>query len=277
MDLLYSLPDAARGPCDQAMGNENGNPYTGVGVSHSSRRPPGGHARILVVDDQDDVRQMLVTALGIDGYEVDEAADAYEGLKRLEGAQYDLVLTDYSLPGGTGTWMLHQAFDRGLMDGTDALIVTAHPDVDSPDDVEVITKPVELDRFLDQVRRLVDAGPRRAAEGSPMDVRSAPAGQKLEQEGHKVELVLYVSAASPTCIQARRNLERLLEQFDRSQVKFTICDLERDPLAGAADRIAFTPTLVKRFPEPRMWVLGNLRESQILADLLRVYGVDGSE
>jgi CheY-like chemotaxis protein len=259
------------------MGNENGNQYTGVGVSHSTRRTPGDHARILVVDDQADVRQMLVTALGIDGYEVDEAADAYEGLKRLEGAHYDLVLTDYSMPGGTGTWMLHEAFDRGLMDGTDALIVTAHPDVDSPDDVEVITKPVDLDRFLDQVRRLVDAGPRRAAEGSFMDVRGAQAGQTLEPEGHKVELVLYVSSASPTCIQARRNLERLLEQFDRSQVKFTICDLERDPLAGAADRIAFTPTLVKRFPEPRMWVLGNLRESQILADLLRVYGVDGSE
>ena len=252
------------------MGNEKGDQYTGVGVSHSTRRPPGGHARILVVDDQDDVRQMLVTALGIDGYDVDEAADAHEGLKRLEGAHYDLVLTDYSMPGGTGTWMLHEAFDRGLMDGTDALIVTAHPDVDSPDDVEVITKPVELDGFLDQVRRLVDAGPRRAAEGSPMDVSSA-------ETGHKVELVLYVSSKSPTCIQARRNLERLLEKFDRSQVKFTICDLERDPLAGAADRIAFTPTLVKRFPEPRMWVLGNLRESQILADLLRVYGVDDSE
>ena len=92
---------------------------------------------------------------------------------------------------------------------------------------------------------------------------------------HKVELVLYVSSASPASIQARRNLERLLQQFDTSQVKFTVCDLVRDPFAGEADRIAFTPTLVKRFPEPRMWVLGNLREPEILADLLRVCGVDG--
>jgi two-component system response regulator GlrR len=227
-------------------------------------------ARILLVEDQEDVRQMLVTALGMHGYQVDEAADAHQGLQRLERARYNLVLTDYSMPGGTGTWMLHEAFERGLMDGTEALIVTAHPDVDNPDDVEVITKPIELDRFLDQVRRLLDAGPQGAAKGSPMDSGRAPAS-------HKVELVLYVSSASPMCIQARRNLEQLLGQFDRSQVKFTICDLERDPLAGASDRIAFTPTLVKRFPEPRMWVLGNLRESQILADLLRVYGVDGSE
>lgn len=94
---------------------------------------------------------------------------------------------------------------------------------------------------------------------------------------YRVELILYISSASPASIQARRNLERLLAGFDRTQVKFSVCDLGRDPLAGEADRIAFTPTLVKRYPEPRMWVLGNLRESQILADLLRVYGVDGIE
>jgi hypothetical protein len=92
-----------------------------------------------------------------------------------------------------------------------------------------------------------------------------------------VELVLYVSCDSPASIQARRNLERLLERFDTAQVKYSICDLGRNPLAGEADRIAFTPTLVKRFPEPRIWVLGNLRESGILADLLTVCGVDPKE
>lgn len=51
----------------------------------------------------------------------------------------------------------------------------------------------------------------------------------------------------------------------------------RDPLAGEADRIAFTPTLVKRFPEPRVWMLGNLKDTETLADLLRVYGVDAKE
>ena len=89
--------------------------------------------------------------------------------------------------------------------------------------------------------------------------------------------MLYVSSASPTCVQARRNLERLLEEFDASQVRYTVCDLVREPLAGETDRIAFTPTLVKRHPEPKMWVLGNLREPQIVADLLRACGVDPRE
>jgi hypothetical protein len=60
-------------------------------------------------------------------------------------------------------------------------------------------------------------------------------------------------------------------------VRYTVCDLVRDPLAGEVDRIAFTPTLVKRYPEPKMWVLGNLREPQIVADVLRVCGVDARE
>ena len=247
------------------------------GFGNSERSVPGGigkrsgppQARILVVEDQPDVRAMLAMALGLDGHQVDEACDAHEGLERLAQARYNLVLSDYSMPGGTGAWMLHEAARRGLMDGAEALLITAHPDVEGPDNVEVVTKPVELDQLLEQVRRLLAASASSRSE-SPMDAdRTAP--------DHKVELILYISSASPASIQARRNLERLLARFDSTQIKFSVCDLGRDPLAGEADRIAFTPTLVKRYPEPRMWVLGNLRESQILADLLRVYGVDGIE
>jgi hypothetical protein len=86
--------------------------------------------------------------------------------------------------------------------------------------------------------------------------------------------VLYVSSSSPASAQARRNLERILAEFDPVQVKFTLCDLIKHPLAGEQDRVAFTPTLVKRFPEPRTWVLGSLRDRHVVADLLRVCGVD---
>ena len=94
---------------------------------------------------------------------------------------------------------------------------------------------------------------------------------------HKVELILYVSSESSVSMQAKRNLERLLDRFDTSQVKCSVCDLVRDPLAGEDDRVAFTPTLVKRFPEPRVWVLGNLRDPDVLIDMLRVCGVDARE
>jgi len=225
-------------------------------------------ARILVVEDQDDVRRMLATALSIEGHHVDEASSATDGLKCLEQHRYDLVLSDYAMPGGTGSWMLHQASERGLLKGAIALIVTAHPDVRELEDVKVIRKPLDLDHFLEQIRKIV-------AESH--EARSAARGGELQagaSDGCKVELVLYVSSASPTSIEARRNLERLLQQFDASQVRYTVRDLVFEPLAGESDRVTFTPTLVKRYPEPKMWVLGNLRESQIIADLLRSCGVD---
>ena len=226
-------------------------------------------ARILVVEDQDDVRRMLVTALEIEGHEVADAANAADGLRHLQQQRYDLVLSDYAMPGGTGTWMLHEATRRGLMERTAALIVTAHPDVRDLADILVISKPLDLDIFLEQVRRILSEG------------GAHPQGHEtIEPHGevpYRVELVLYVSSASAASTQAKLNLERVLRRFAAAQIKFTICDLVRDPLAGDKDRIAFTPTLVKRYPEPRMWVLGNLRDTEVLSDLLRVSGVDEKE
>ena len=237
-------------------GPEN-RPAADIPVSNGFHR-----ARILVVEDQDDVRRLLVTALEIEGHLVDEAANAREGLDRLQKSHYDLVLSDYAMPGGTGSWMLHEAEREGLLRGTAALIVTAYPDARELTHLEVIPKPIDLDHFLEQVRRVLTEGAKR--DGTDADgVRS-----------HRVELVLYVSPNSPASAQARRNLEDLLAQFEPTQIKYSVCDLVRDPLGGEQDRVAFTPTLVKRYPAPRMWVLGNLRETEIVGDLLRVCGVD---
>jgi DNA-binding NtrC family response regulator len=231
-----------------------------------SASAPQVPARILVVEDQEDVRQMLTLALEFEGHRVDGAANAHEGLKRLREARYNLVLSDYAMPGGTGAWMLQEATRLGLLTNTAAVIVTAHPHVRDVADVPVIGKPLDLDRFLEQVRSILIAA---AGDGNGQS-----SSVESSHSAYRVELVLYISSASPASIQARRNLERLLAQFEATQVKCSICDLGREPLAGEEDRIAFTPTLVKRFPEPRMWVLGNLRETDVLSDLLRVCGVD---
>jgi circadian clock protein KaiB len=165
--------------------------------------------------------------------------------------------------------MLQQASAADLLRDTISLVVTAHPDARELSTHDVIPKPLDLDSFLDQVRRVLassnrtDNSSREPADGTP-----------ARRSRFIVELVLYVSSSSPASIQARRNLEQVLDGFDRSQIKYTICDLGRDPMAGEIDRVAFTPTLVKRYPEPRMWLLGSLRETDLIADLLRVCGVD---
>jgi CheY-like chemotaxis protein len=54
--------------------------------------------RILVVDDDDQIREMLATALGGDGHEVDGACDGSEALALLEQRPYDIVLSDLHMP-----------------------------------------------------------------------------------------------------------------------------------------------------------------------------------
>jgi DNA-binding NtrC family response regulator len=218
-------------------------------------------AQILVVEDQDDVRRLLVTALRIEGHEVDEAANAHDGLKKLSERRYRLVLSDYAMPGGTGTWMLNEAARLGWLKDAVALILTAHAEARELSAVEVIPKPLDLDTFLTQVRTVLadahDGGSGGTAAG-----------------GHRIELVLYISSASSASLQARRNLEKVLQEFEPSQIQMSVCDLERDPFAGDRDRVAFTPTLVKRYPQPPMWILGNLKEREIIADLLVACGVE---
>jgi DNA-binding NtrC family response regulator len=152
-----------------------------------------GPATILVVDDQDDMRRMLVTALQIDGHEVDEASSAADGLTHLQAAHYDLVLSDYSMPGETGAWMLNEAAREGLLERTVTLIVTAHPDVNDLPNVEIISKPLDLDIFLDQVERIL---------------------QSMSVEPRSNERREGFSATAPTCAQA----------FEPSQMNLKVCE-----------------------------------------------------
>ncbi|HEY7490086.1 MAG TPA: response regulator [Candidatus Tectomicrobia bacterium] len=55
-------------------------------------------ARILVIDDEDQSRQMLQQALERAGYEVTTARDGSEGLRRFREAPTDLVITDILMP-----------------------------------------------------------------------------------------------------------------------------------------------------------------------------------
>ena len=57
---------------------------------------------ILVVDDEDNLRDVLVEVLKRDGHEVDSAVDGAEGLRRAEERRYDLVVTDLRMPGLEG-------------------------------------------------------------------------------------------------------------------------------------------------------------------------------
>ncbi len=74
-------------------------------LAQKSNQPPH---RILVVDDDNDVRQLSVDVLSGCGYEVDAAKDGADGWAALQARGYDLVITDNKMPRMTGIEMIEK-------------------------------------------------------------------------------------------------------------------------------------------------------------------------
>ena len=89
----------------------------------------------------------------------------------------------------------------------------------------------------------------------------------------RLELILYVSAASPASVRAELAMKEVLKRFATDEISYSVCDLAKYPGEAERDRVIFTPTLVKRFPAPRAWVLGNLDNPSIVVELLMAAGI----
>lgn len=64
--------------------------------------------RILIVDDDTDVHQLLVAALQVEGRQIESAYNGLDGLERITAAHYDLVMTDVNMPGLDGLELLER-------------------------------------------------------------------------------------------------------------------------------------------------------------------------
>jgi CheY-like chemotaxis protein len=217
---------------------------------------------ILLVEDNRDIRDMIATALQGQGYRLVLATTPEEGVALLRESKYDLVVAHYNLPGKTAPVMLQEAAAAGLLKATPTLVVTAHPDPQGIERESIVRKPLDLDKFLLQVQRIF-------ASGSV----TAPKKDRRTSAAAVVELALYVNKVWITSTRARENLERILDGYVRTQVRLKIYDVADDPLAGEADQVVFTPTLVKRSPPPRAWVVGDLSDDNIVKSLLDMSGI----
>ena len=228
------------------------------------RRTDG--CRILVVEDNDDLRQLMEMALVYDGYDVDTADSAEAGVHLMERARYDLVLTDYMLPNHTGAWLLREAHRRELLDGAATLLVTADPDApEIAPEQDVVPKPVDFDRFLPQIRSILGQGldhGLRASSGSSMD------------QPETIELVLYTSPGSVASARAQRVLRDVLAHYDDRRIHLQVSDMALHPADAERDRVIYTPTLVKRAPGPVVWLLGDFSHREALIDLLQMCGLE---
>ena len=225
---------------------------------------------VLLVEDDRDIREMIGTLLDMSGFAVVACDNAECALDALREQEIDLVLTDYALPRQSGMWLLQEAESEGLLQGMPVLIVTAHPHVETSG-YEVIQKPFDLDELIERVRRRMEGAdsPRRRRASMPASTRSGNGMGGDEPDcPEPVELFLYISSRSPRSSAAVKTIKKVLERYSSSRVKLTVCNLTDNPTAGIEDSVAFTPTLVRRSPGPRTFILGHITSPELLLELL---------
>ena len=109
--------------------------------------PPGKKPRVLVVDDEQGLRDMLTILFRREGYEVTVASSYTAGVEAVDGAPtpYELVLTDLLMPDGSGLDVLTRAKERSAH--TEVIVMTAYAAVETAIDAmkrgayDFVTKP----------------------------------------------------------------------------------------------------------------------------------------
>ncbi|MGB3500596.1 MAG: response regulator [Mesorhizobium sp.] len=116
-------------------------------------------AKLLLVEDDDSVRQFAARALQSAGHAVETACDGEEGLACIVGAGggYDLVVSDIRMPAMDGIEMAKSA--AGLYPGLKIMLVTGYADQRERADelngivMDVLMKPFTLQSFRETVAR----------------------------------------------------------------------------------------------------------------------------
>jgi diguanylate cyclase (GGDEF)-like protein len=114
--------------------------------------------KILIIDDEEDIRNLLAMTLRGEGYEVVVAADGEEGIARFREINPDLIVTDVKMPKKSGLDVLQTV--RGSGPDVDVIILTGHSDEATAISClrqgayDYILKPLEdLDVILMSVKR----------------------------------------------------------------------------------------------------------------------------
>ena len=116
-----------------------------------------GH--ILVIDDEPDIREGLETLLSLEGYQVDLAANATEGVKKFEGSTFDLILLDLMMPDKSGMQVLEEIRSRDRE--TPIVLITAYGSVEVAVNAlkrganDYFSKPWDNEKLVIEIERMI--------------------------------------------------------------------------------------------------------------------------
>ncbi len=118
----------------------------------AARRP-----RVLVVDDEESIRDLLSQTLALADYDVDVASDGLDALDRMRMGRYSLLITDLKMPGLDGLTMIGAA--RQLNAQLPVVVITGFSTEDSAIEAAnlgvsgYLTKPFEVPKVLEVAAR----------------------------------------------------------------------------------------------------------------------------
>ncbi|MHB1050769.1 MAG: sigma-54-dependent transcriptional regulator [Bacteroidota bacterium] len=116
--------------------------------------------RILVVDDEEIIRESIAMILEKEGYKVDKAENGGSAFEKISAISYDLVITDIEMPVMRGVELLEKIGQRSPQ--TFVIIITAYGSVETAIGAlrkgayDYILKPIEFDDLLFRVKKLFE-------------------------------------------------------------------------------------------------------------------------
>jgi DNA-binding response OmpR family regulator len=116
---------------------------------------------VLLVDDDEDVRNMTKVNLEFEGFEVTEAVDGFDGLAQARAHRPDAIVLDVMMPGRDGLDVLRQIRMDPTMGPLPIVVLTARADVatertaDEAGATAFVAKPFRVQELADTLRLLI--------------------------------------------------------------------------------------------------------------------------
>jgi len=114
-------------------------------------------ARVLVVDDEEDVRGFLCSLLEDNGYEVEGAEDGNHAWRAIQEQRPDLILLDLMMPAQTGTGLYRKLHDHKDLREIPVIVISglAGRNVAVGRSVPVFDKPIDEEGLLRQISEMI--------------------------------------------------------------------------------------------------------------------------
>ena len=145
--------------------------------------------KILIIEDEPDIRKTLEYNISREGYEVISASSLSEGKEKLESASFSLLLLDLMLPDGSGLDLCRELKQDKSLSSMPVIILTAKDDeVDKVVGFELgaddyVTKPFSVRELILRVKAVLKRGERKSDN---MEVQRQFGELKIDVDSHEV-------------------------------------------------------------------------------------------